>query len=134
MSALQANYDYDEAVWVEPEPERPGTVRMRRWRQRNPERARLQSQVAMHRSNSRRRGLLTTLTVAEWVAVLDRYGRCCVACGSQPASLAIDCVKPQVFGGSLTVDNVQPLCRSCNSRKGQRTIDYRNQYDKQAAD
>jgi 5-methylcytosine-specific restriction endonuclease McrA len=128
MSTALNTYNPDEAIWIEPNPVRAGTRRMRRWRQRNPDKARVQSQVASHRTKSRRRGLLTTLTVAEWVSLLERIDYRCVACLDLPDTLTIDCIKPQSRGGPLSLDNVQPLCIKCNKSKGQKEIDYRSNY------
>jgi 5-methylcytosine-specific restriction endonuclease McrA len=65
------------------------------------------------------------ITETEWQEVLERYGRRCLRCGSTDAPLTMDHIIPIVAGGKLTVDNVQPLCQSCNSSKGPKTIDYR---------
>lgn len=61
------------------------------------------------------------------VAVLkmfDLYGRKCLACGSVE-DITIDHIKPIVKGGITVLDNLQPLCRSCNATKGINIIDYR---------
>jgi hypothetical protein len=43
----------------------------------------------------------------------------CVTCGSRD-DLAADHVVPESAGGEATLENLQTLCRSCNSRKGSR--------------
>ena len=50
-------------------------------------------------------------------AVLDRDGHECVRCGATE-SLTMDHVTPRSHGGRATEDNLQTLCRSCNSKKG----------------
>jgi 5-methylcytosine-specific restriction endonuclease McrA len=47
-------------------------------------------------------------------------------CCKQEKPLTIDHVVPLSLGGSNSIDNLQPLCHQCNSRKGTRIIDYRS--------
>jgi 5-methylcytosine-specific restriction endonuclease McrA len=49
--------------------------------------------------------------------VLRRDGFTCVGCGID-RDLAADHVIPESHGGATTFDNLQTLCRSCNSAKG----------------
>lgn len=128
MSAQPNYYDPNEAVWIEPEPVRPGTRRMRRWRQRNRQRALVQSAVAKHRTKARRDGLPCTLTSIEWLAYLEATGWHCLACGLESDRLTIGHIIPHSKGGPLTLENVQPLCMPCNRRQGKKVIDYRSNY------
>lgn len=64
------------------------------------------------------------LTEKDWKEVLDMYGEKCLKCGS-PDNIEVDHVIPVSCGGVNDKTNVQPLCRSCNAKKGARTIDYR---------
>lgn len=56
--------------------------------------------------------------------VFDLHGNQCLACKSYD-DICIDHVVPLSAGGLNHVENMQPLCRSCNSVKGVKTIDYR---------
>ena len=59
--------------------------------------------------------------------LVNRYGEKCMACGSEE-HIAVDHIKPYSFYPELStnIDNLQLLCRSCNSRKSnRRIIDYR---------
>lgn len=58
--------------------------------------------------------------------VIRKYGRRCLCCNSDK-DISIDHVKPYLFYPELRTEfsNLQPLCRSCNSRKGTKVIDYR---------
>lgn len=63
-------------------------------------------------------------TRQEWLDLLDFYEGVCLACGSSEA-VSADHVVPLAVGGSNTIDNIQPLCKPCNSKKHTKTIDYR---------
>lgn len=65
------------------------------------------------------------LSPEAWEKIKARYGYRCVACGAG-GELTKDHIRPRSKGGRDTPRNVQPLCRSCNSKKGTRTIDYRS--------
>jgi hypothetical protein len=55
--------------------------------------------------------------IREDVFVKDNYK--CVKCGSN-RSLTVDHIHPESLGGSLDLSNLQTLCKSCNSSKGNR--------------
>ena len=61
--------------------------------------------------------------VREWV--FSTYGKKCLCCGSKK-KISIDHVIPVVKGGEDELWNLQPLCNSCNSKKSDKAIDYRN--------
>jgi 5-methylcytosine-specific restriction endonuclease McrA len=60
---------------------------------------------------------LGTHTKAEWIELRDRVGMC-LGCGSETRHLTKDHITPIVFGGCDCIQNIQPLCQPCNSRKG----------------
>jgi 5-methylcytosine-specific restriction endonuclease McrA len=64
-------------------------------------------------------------TGKEWVDVCNKYKNRCLCCNKRKP-LTADHVIPLSRGGTNGIDNIQPLCRSCNSRKGTKTMDYRN--------
>lgn len=67
------------------------------------------------------------ITAQEWQALKEFYGFTCLRCGKQEPEikLTLDHVVPLKKGGSHTIDNAQPLCQSCNSKKNVSTVDYR---------
>lgn len=83
-------------------------------------------------ANHERRAILdctrSPVTAAEWLDVLSRHNGKCLSCGSTD-DITMDHIIPVKRGGPNTKDNVQPLCRSCNSSKGTKTIDYRPAVD-----
>ena len=56
--------------------------------------------------------------------VFEMHGDKCLCCGSQD-NVQIDHVISVWNGGENDLDNFQPLCKSCNVKKGTKTIDYR---------
>lgn len=60
-----------------------------------------------------------THTSSQWEALVRRFGGRCVQCGEIPSKrLQKDHITPIYQGGSDGIDNLQPLCGSCNARKG----------------
>lgn len=53
------------------------------------------------------------------IKVYDRDGWACLHCGASE-SLSLDHIHPHSRGGEDTFENLQTLCRPCNSRKGAR--------------
>jgi 5-methylcytosine-specific restriction endonuclease McrA len=68
-------------------------------------------------------------TLEEWENLKRDTGNKCLCCGSPESDkpLTRDHIVAVAQGGSDSIDNIQPLCRSCNASKQTKTIDYRNQ-------
>ncbi len=94
---------------------------LRRWRQENPE----ASTAQRYRRESREVSSGEIFTAAEWKALKEHYGNKCLCCGRIDVKLTVDHVIPLSKGGSSDIDNIQPLCVSCNSGKHTKTTDYR---------
>ena len=71
-----------------------------------------------HRHNKRAGG---EFDIDVWNEKLVRLNHRCVYCGTKE-NIGIDHIVPVSRGGSNHVDNLQPLCRSCNSRKSNSLI------------
>lgn len=56
--------------------------------------------------------------------VIDKHGDKCLKCGATE-EIQLDHVKPVSKGGKNEIDNLQPLCKSCNVSKGTKIEDYR---------
>jgi 5-methylcytosine-specific restriction endonuclease McrA len=69
---------------------------------------------------------------AKWQGVIEKYGNQCVCCGADGGEdgmlLVIDHVIPLSKGGKDNMNNIQPLCAECNSRKGTSSADFRPQW------
>ena len=79
----------------------------------------LKAQVrSENRRAARLYGLTTTITPEQWEDTLVRYGRRCALCSEDRGTLAIDHITPLAKGGAHVIENLQPLCKRCNSEKG----------------
>ena len=94
--------------------------RTRQWRQANPKK--------VNYYNQKYREMLNlnggTFTFEEWMTLCELYDFRCLCCGKQ-MKLTPDHVIPVVHNGLNDIENIQPLCKSCNSRKHSKMIDFR---------
>ena len=77
--------------------------------------------VRNNRRKARLAGVLHSLTVQQWEAILTLHGNRCAYCGRDDVRMTQDHVVPITRGGGHTADNVVPACLSCNSKNGART-------------
>ena len=79
-----------------------------------------------HTANRHARSMAAegTFTDEQFTELCKQYDNRCLRC-REVKKLAADHIVPLSKGGSNYIDNIQPLCKSCNSKKGTRTIDYR---------
>lgn len=84
----------------------------------------MENKARVHRRRAKKCGAGGSYTSAEWAALCQHFGNVCLSCGS--SELTVDHVIPLTKGGRNDVANLQPLCQSCNRRKGQKDTDYRN--------
>lgn len=99
------------------------------WRKANPEKAANMSRVRRGLKNGGR------FTAEEFTVLKDLYNNICLACKRDDVKLTADHVIPLSKGGSNDISNIQPLCKSCNSKKATKIIDYRldTQFNQAAA-
>jgi len=83
-------------------------------------------------ANARR---LATHSPSEWQALLFICENRCAKCNQSDVDLVKDHIIPVcIEGASDGIDNLQPLCRSCNAAKGNERVDYRpNDWKEQIA-
>lgn len=86
-------------------------------------RGRLSAQIRAQRlREAREKG---THTPEQWLEVLEQYNYRCVQCGCTPVGRPCkDHIVPIYQGGSDAIDNLQPLCRECNTSKGRETFNW----------
>ncbi len=63
-------------------------------------------------------------TTGEWLLLKFYYGNRCAACGMRNRKLTKDHIIPVSKGGKDDISNIQPLCVSCNSKKGTKHVYY----------
>lgn len=83
------------------------------WRASNPEAMR----VRKINSSARARGAQTVITIADYRAVVARCQGRCQQCGTTE-KIDVDHIIDLRDGGAHHRDNLQLLCRSCNTIKG----------------
>jgi 5-methylcytosine-specific restriction endonuclease McrA len=137
-SYISRNYEFVASLrkrWREAHPERESARRWdkenqtrkvelnRLWRANNPEKYQAQKRTR----RAREQGSDGTITAQEWRDLKKKYNYTCLCCNRREPEikLTLDHVKPLVLGGINTIDNAQPLCASCNSKKHDKWIDYR---------
>lgn len=96
-------------------------VFLRIWRKLNPDKTIAQR----HTRRTRVADGGGSYTPEEWEQLCNHYGNKCLGCGRNDVKMTVDHIKPVSLGGSSDISNLQPLCKNCNSRKGNRHIDYR---------
>ena len=88
----------------------------------------LEGRYAVYARNTRARRKLAdgSFTVWEWENMKKQYGFRCPACFKiEPQiKLSIDHIIPLSKGGTNFIENIQPLCVSCNVKKHTKTIKY----------
>lgn len=92
------------------------------WRKRNRERA----NTLLIAYRAKKKGTPGSHTTQEWKDLCAKFENRCVCCGEEKP-LARDHVIPVGLPqSSNSISNIQPLCKSCNSKKHRvRIVDYR---------
>ena len=93
-----------------------------KWRAANKERDNFHSRTR----RARRKNAEGFFTFDEWKLLKRQYGYTCLMCGKKEPEikLTIDHIIPLIKGGSNYIENIQPLCQSCNSKKYLKIIDF----------
>ena len=79
----------------------------------------IQRKNAKHRR--RQREHTGKVTAKEWALKLKEFDYKCAHCCTDE-NIEMDHIMPLSKGGKHNIDNIQPLCRSCNSKKGNKIL------------
>lgn len=62
-----------------------------------------------------------------WEEIKAHYNYTCLCCHRKEPEITLvpDHIIPKSKGGKTVKENIQPLCKHCNARKGKRSTDYR---------
>lgn len=137
-----ANKDAIKAGWGRYYAEHKGEIaeRKKAWNEANAERVSEYGRVYRQspawkeqhsKHQAKRRGLVKgaiiggDLPTAQELA--EQYGKACLYPGCDSTLPTLDHVIPLSRGGSHSISNFQPLCKSHNSSKGVKIIDYRGE-------
>jgi len=92
------------------------------WRNKNREKVRFSNCLR----RARKRGADGSHTLGEWENLKAQYNWTCPCCKKQEPKIKLteDHIIPLIKGGSNNIENIQPLCGSCNSSKHTKIIKY----------
>lgn len=93
--------------------------RTKKWRKDNPEKQRFMEK----RRRARLANAEGSHTLKEWLLLKKQYGNMCVYCQKTEVKLTQDHIIPLSKGGSDYIENMQPLCFSCNSSKQTKVVE-----------
>lgn len=90
-------------------------------KQRNDPRYKEKKRIRKHIRRALEKKAKGKFTLKDWKRILKEHFFRCAWCGTKHG-LTIDHVIPLSKGGSNFPSNLQPLCRSCNSRKSNKIL------------
>ena len=74
--------------------------------------------IFSHRRRARKlNSPVNDFTATQWKAMKEQYKHCCAYCNRKMQHLEMDHITPLSKGGSHTLSNIVPACRSCNAHK-----------------
>jgi len=110
---LQAEIERSRKRWLTTEYRLKNKINSKKYRQTG------KGRIANKNGKARRRSYLEnagSFTLNEWLDKVKEFDNKCAIC-KKMLKLTVDHIKPVSRGGMNTIDNIQPLCKSCNSKK-----------------
>ncbi len=92
----------------------------------NPKYRKWQKHLNSYRRREAKRIFGNAHTESEWVALKEKYKLTCPSCGKAEPEIKLtrDHIIPLSKGGSDSIENIQPLCKSCNCKKHLKIIKF----------
>ena len=126
LKRLWQKNNYQKTVDYNKEYRRTHPEAVKKWRrtdwQNNKERINFRSRLR----EDRERNAIGKHTFEEWITLKSKYHNKCVNCKKQEPAIKLtrDHIIPLTMNGSNNIDNIQPLCGSCNSSKNNKYMNY----------
>ena len=92
---------------------------LRNWKRKNKDRVRASNLNSL----LKRKGVIGSFSNFEWWCLMAGYDFKCAFCGDTEKELTRDHIVPISKGGTNYIDNIQPLCGSCNYTKQDRSME-----------
>jgi len=109
----QAEIERNRKRWLTEDYRLKNKINSKKYRQTE------KGKIANKNGKARRRSYLEnagSFTLKEWLDKVKEFDNKCAIC-KKVVKLTVDHIKPVSKGGMNTIDNIQPLCKSCNSKK-----------------
>lgn len=85
----------------------------RKWRKKNPEKC----LEICKRRRTLKKGIPYRLSIQQWQEIKNKFNNKCAYCGKEKP-LTQEHFIPVVKGGEYSINNILPVCKSCNCSKG----------------
>jgi 5-methylcytosine-specific restriction endonuclease McrA len=86
---------------------------------------RLRCVAYAHSREARKKAIGGSFTAKQFKELCEQHGNRCLCCGQEKPLTADHVIPISHSNSSNSIENIQPLCQSCNSRKKDKFIDYR---------
>lgn len=110
-----ARAEIEKRYRSKPETKALAVQRVKRYKDRNPDKRKAWDREYGYRRRNYNAGYFDRDAIKQ---KFDLLGNKCVQCSSTPVE--VDHIIPLSKGGTNHIDNLQPLCKPCNSGKGNR--------------
>lgn len=97
------------------------------WKAQNKDKAREHARISKRKRELKLKVINGKHKPSEWEALKRKYDNKCLCCGASEPEIKLtrDHIIPLSKGGDNSIDNIQPLCMKCNSKKKTAQIDFR---------
>ncbi len=115
---LESRRRYNARRKLDPEKHQKDIECRRRWRRRNKDK----KYEYKRAYRARKYGNGGRHARKQWEEMKERFGYTCQCCGRKEPEITLteDHIVPLTKGGDDSIENIQPLCKSCNSFKNNR--------------